>query len=154
MRCEECTRTNPERRCVVTFREWYYDEYPTVYLRQAMGGSTAAKSAWNAATAQSAAEIAALRAEVERLNEIFDLRHKADARAILQWRSSGEGRDMVSPDHADLVCYLGEKIEFADHFTTMLQAEVERLRAGNEALRRDLSEAKDSIQEYRWGDDL
>ena len=51
----------------MTFREWYYAEYPTSDLRRAIGGSMAANSAWDAATAQSAAEIESLLYEVERL---------------------------------------------------------------------------------------
>ena len=103
------------------------------------------ETAHEAEVAELRAEIAAKDAEIERLNELFDLRHKADSRAILQWRASGEGRDMVSPDHADLVCHLAEKLEFANHFTTMLQedsktkdAEIERLRAENETVRQHL----------------
>ena len=92
MRCEERTRTNPERRCVVTFEEWW--ELLSDDGRRTKPKFWLSSDAWDAATAQSAAEIAGLRAEVE------------------------------------------------------------RLRAENEGLRSDLSEAKDSIQEYRWGDDL
>lgn len=65
----------------------------------------------------------------------------------------GNGRDHAKDAYEevlDLAVYMKQVIiERAE-----LLAEVERLRAENEALRSDLSEAKDSIQEYRLGDEL
>lgn len=57
-------------------------------------------------------------AEVERLKEelaqraaSFDLRWKADMRAIKRWKEAGPDRDLTWPDHADLCVWLLEEIE-------------------------------------------
>lgn len=44
------------------------------------------------------------------LEFIFDLRHKADQRAVKRWRES-TGRELTIPDHADLCVYLIEQVE-------------------------------------------
>lgn len=41
----------------------------------------------------------------------FRLRWDADMRAIKRWQEAGEGRDLIWPDHADLVVWLLELIE-------------------------------------------
>jgi hypothetical protein len=50
----------------------------------------------------------------------FDLRWKADMRAIKRWQADGEGRELTWPDHADLVVWLLEKLERAGPFPTPL----------------------------------
>jgi len=40
------------------------------------------------------------------LQRTFDLRWKADQRAIKIWQEANPGNDLVWPDHADLVVYL------------------------------------------------
>lgn len=48
------------------------------------------------------------------LNEMqasFDLRWEADMRAIRRWQAAHPGRDLVWPDHADLVVWLMEQLE-------------------------------------------
>ena len=49
-------------------------------------------------------------AELAEMNRIFDLRHKADMRAIKKWHQAG-GDSLTWPDHADLVCFLMLLIE-------------------------------------------
>ncbi len=41
----------------------------------------------------------------------FDLRWKADMRAIKRWQAAHPGNDLVWPDHADLVVWLMEQLE-------------------------------------------
>lgn len=43
----------------------------------------------------------------------FDLRHKADMRAIKRWQAE-TGKDLAWPDHADLCVWLLEKNEHAE----------------------------------------
>ena len=40
------------------------------------------------------------------LHMTFELRHKADMRAIEMWRKEHPGKELVVPDHADLVVWL------------------------------------------------
>lgn len=47
----------------------------------------------------------------------FDLRWKADQRAIKRWQAAGPGRDLTWPDHADLVVWLLERLEAAEKAT-------------------------------------
>ena len=41
----------------------------------------------------------------------FDLRWAADMRAIKRWQAAHPGKDLVWPDHADLVVWLLEQLE-------------------------------------------
>ena len=41
---------------------------------------------------------------------MFSLRHKADMRAIKMWRKGHPERSLVLPDHADMVCWLLERL--------------------------------------------
>lgn len=50
-----------------------------------------------------------VRAELADLQASFDLRWKADMRAIRRWQEAGPGRDLTWPDHADLVVWLLER---------------------------------------------
>jgi hypothetical protein len=64
----------------------------------------------------------------------FDLRWKADMRAIKMWQAAHPGHELVWPDHADMVVWaLGE---------------IQRLR---ESLTRIWEEAYDCQSEDRWG---
>lgn len=47
---------------------------------------------------------------VDELQRVFDLRWQADQRAIKMWRAAHPGKDMVWPDHADLVVWLLERL--------------------------------------------
>lgn len=55
-------------------------------------------------------EMARLKAENNELEAIFDLRWKADMRAVGMWRRR-TGEHLTLPDHADLVVWLLEEIQ-------------------------------------------
>lgn len=57
------------------------------------------------------ARVAELEAKLNRLYASFALRQQADLRGIERWRQAAPGRDLEQPDHADLVCFLLERIE-------------------------------------------
>ena len=46
------------------------------------------------------------RAQRDELQDSFDMRWKADMRAIKKWQAANQGNDLVWPDHADLVVWL------------------------------------------------
>ncbi len=52
----------------------------------------------------------ALRAEVDELQQSFDLRWEADMRAIKRWHEAGNP-ELTWPDHADLVVWLLEQLK-------------------------------------------
>jgi hypothetical protein len=52
-----------------------------------------------------------LRTELFDLMNTFNLRWKADMRAIDRWQHAHPGSDLIWPDHADLVVWLMEKSE-------------------------------------------
>lgn len=52
-----------------------------------------------------------LKEEVADYQSTFDLRNKADQRAIQQWQEAHPGKEAVWPDHADLVCWLMERLK-------------------------------------------
>lgn len=45
-------------------------------------------------------------AQIAELEGLFDLRWKADQRAIKRWQVAHPGNDLVWPDHTDLVLWL------------------------------------------------
>jgi hypothetical protein len=47
--------------------------------------------------------------DIESYDQSFDLRWKADMRAIKRWQEAHPGNDLVWPDHADLVVWLLEQ---------------------------------------------
>lgn len=51
-----------------------------------------------------------LKAESDDLQQTFDLRWKADMRAIKRWQEAHPGNDLVWPDHADLCVWLLEEL--------------------------------------------
>lgn len=56
-------------------------------------------------------ELAEYREDVKEYEATFQMRHKADVRAIKRWRAASPGRDLTLPDHADLVVWLLEQLE-------------------------------------------
>lgn len=50
-------------------------------------------------------------ADNEDLNATFELRHKADMRAIARWRESHPDKPLTMPDHADLVIWLEDRLQ-------------------------------------------
>jgi hypothetical protein len=48
---------------------------------------------------------------IEELEATFDLRWKADMRAIKRWQEAHPGNDLTWPDHADMVVWMLEQIE-------------------------------------------
>lgn len=69
-------------------------------------------------------QVESLRAERDELNASFELRWKADMRAIARWREAHPGNELVMPDHADLCVWLlaerdalqadGERLDWED----------------------------------------
>lgn len=51
-----------------------------------------------------------MKADLEDMQATFDLRWKADMRAIARWRAANPGNDLVMPGHADLVVWLLEQL--------------------------------------------
>ena len=49
--------------------------------------------------------------DIEEHRYSFDLRWKADMRAIERWQGAHPGKELVWPDHADLVVWLLEQLE-------------------------------------------
>lgn len=68
-----------------------------------------------------ARQIEALTADNEQLNATFDLRHKADARAIKQWQEV-TGRTMSMPDQADLCVFLMMALDMSEARATTAEA--------------------------------
>jgi hypothetical protein len=64
------------------------------------------KEARDAATQIIIERVNRLRAEQDELQDSFDLRWKADMRAIKKWQAANQGNDLSWPDHADLVVWL------------------------------------------------
>lgn len=56
--------------------------------------------------AEVAATLRALLAERDDLQRTFELRWQADQRAIKAWQAAHPGRDLVWPNHADMVMWL------------------------------------------------
>ena len=54
---------------------------------------------------------AGLAAQCDEMEQLFDLQHKADRRAVVRWRAANPGKDMVFPDRADLVVWLMGQLE-------------------------------------------
>jgi hypothetical protein len=64
------------------------------------------KEARDAATQIIIERVNRLRAQRDELQDSFDMRWKADMRAIKKWQAANQGNDLVWPDHADLVVWL------------------------------------------------
>jgi hypothetical protein len=58
--------------------------------------------------------LSTLLAEARELRAGFELRWKADLRAVERWRAAGPGRELTMPDHADLCVWLLEKLAEAE----------------------------------------
>ena len=52
-----------------------------------------------------------MKAELEEMQATFDLRWKADQRAIKRWQEAHPGNDLTWPDHADMVVWLLGEVE-------------------------------------------
>lgn len=52
-----------------------------------------------------------LQDRIDELERGFDLRWKADMRAIKRWQKAHPGNDLCWPDHADLCVWLLEQLE-------------------------------------------
>ncbi len=52
--------------------------------------------------------------ELEELRQLFELRWKADMRAVKRWQKARPGRSLKLPDHADLVVFLLDELEKAE----------------------------------------
>lgn len=63
-----------------------------------------------------------LELEAKEHNQSFELRWKADMRAIKRWQEK-TGRKMVWPDHADMVVWLMERLEEAESKLAIKSAE-------------------------------
>lgn len=59
--------------------------------------------------------------QAKELEEAFELRHKADIRAISTWRGKHSKRKRILPDHADMVVWLLERL---DKFEDTLKQEI------------------------------
>jgi hypothetical protein len=81
-----------------------------------------------------AREIVYLRDEAAEHKHTFDLRWKADQRAIQRWQEAHPGNDLTWPDHADMVVWLLEE-------DAKLRSEVARLKARED-------DAADQIRQY------
>lgn len=55
----------------------------------------------------------------------FDLRWRADMRAIKLWQEAHPGRELVWPDHADLCIWLLEQLDSRDDKIVGLKIELE-----------------------------
>lgn len=53
-------------------------------------------------------------AKLEELEQLFDLTHAADMRAVVVWRGNNPGNELVLPDHVDLVTWLMDRLADAD----------------------------------------
>ncbi len=71
-------------------------------------------------------DVADVQAEARaELQATFDLRWKADMRAIKAWQAAHPGKELVWPDHADLVVWLLGEVERGDRTERTLLTEVE-----------------------------
>lgn len=52
-----------------------------------------------------------LEEELAELQASFDLRWKADMRAIKRWHKDNPGNELTWPDHTDLCCWLMDQLE-------------------------------------------
>lgn len=109
---------------------------------------------------QAADEIERLRLERDELQQAFDMRRKANSRAIKHWQQK-TGKTLTWPDHADLCVWLFEEIErlmgtlqdAVDMAVRLSEKyyeaadEIERLRAESERLREALS---DVVEAWDW----
>lgn len=67
------------------------------------------------------AEIERLQAELAEMNALFDLRWKADMRAIERWRAEQPAeRKLRQPDHFDMVVWLMKELSNWDEAKTRL----------------------------------
>ncbi len=78
------------------------------------GGMTIREAAEALVDATEAWVEARIAEEAAGLRSTFDLRWKADMRAIKRWQAAHPGRPNVWPDHADLVVWLLDELDRAE----------------------------------------
>lgn len=52
-----------------------------------------------------------IKEELDNLRRTFDIRWKADMRAIKHWQKAHPGKENIWPDHADMVVWLLDQLE-------------------------------------------
>lgn len=82
------------------------DDFPKVFF--AADGATIAWSADPQDRQQLSADDIINMAEWDK---VLEMRHEADVRAIRRWRAASPGRDLMLPDHADLVLWMIDERE-------------------------------------------
>lgn len=80
-------------------------------IKQRLADWTAPASSFNHNDKEFLREVLKRIEELEDLDSTFELRHKADIRAIKQWREGHPERELKMPDHADLVCWLIDELD-------------------------------------------
>lgn len=79
-------------------------------LAEARDSLRATQGAWVRAKAERAEAIRERDEAIETLDRITNLRWEADMRAIKRWQAAHPGRELVWPDHADMVVWLLEQL--------------------------------------------
>jgi hypothetical protein len=74
-------------------------------------------------------QLVAAQTEWDDLQASFDLRWKADMRAIKMWQEAHPGNDLVWPDHADLCVWLLEQLAELQTAISELQTVISMLEA-------------------------
>jgi len=73
--------------------------------------------------------------QIAAMERTFDLRWKADQRAIKRWQSEGPNRDLTWPDDADMVVWLLDKCAgFAARIVDLTGPKLDALKAASLAL--------------------
>lgn len=87
------------------------------------------ESTWlRAELTKARAELTRVTAERDELQATFDLRWKADMRAIERWRRAFPGRELKQPDHADLCVSLMNQVVDMERDITSVTADRDELR--------------------------
>lgn len=108
-----------------------FDALPSYELRERASNDTAPGNA----------EIERLTREIAERDQSFELRWKADQRAIKRWQEAHPGNDLVWPDHADMcVWMLGEIERLRDALESLLPGLILDLRYA------DLDDDRDAMQ--------
>lgn len=102
------------------------------------------------------AERDALTTDNAELNHVFDLRWKADMRAVERWRAEDpEKRQLTLPDHADLCVWLleerdalGERVALLDVAVASAQKYEARAHEGKRALEEQVKAARDGLTAF------
>ena len=102
------------------------------------------------------ADLEEVRRERDELQFGFDLRWKADMRAIARWQEAHPERPNIWPDHADLCVWLLEQIDIAqlaadlsEHTDINLQA-ASAWKERAETAERERDEARAALRRTQW----